>query len=170
MVRRLLRTKKPKNPEPRFRFRNFHFGLASDPLHCRHIQEDSKEDTQDSGTESEKEKIHSLSLNNRRRLKKKRKRVILRIRRSLPRTCLKERLSRGRRNRLQSSRESWRPRVWSLGGRGRGGCPRGEWGRVHRENRRPGPGNTRLSLAKTLDILILSIVKLKEFFSSTGIS
>ena len=57
-MRRLLRTKKPKNPkpEPRFPFRNFHFGLASDPLHCRHIQEDSKEDTQDSGAESEKEK------------------------------------------------------------------------------------------------------------------
>ena len=31
MVRRLLRTKKPKNPkpEPRFPFRNFHFGLSS---------------------------------------------------------------------------------------------------------------------------------------------
>ena len=89
MVRRLLRTKKPKNPKPEpkfFPFRNFHFGLASDPLLCRHIQEDSKEDTQDSGAESEKEKIQSLSLNNRRRLKKKRKRVILRIRRSLPRS------------------------------------------------------------------------------------
>ena len=57
MVRRLLRTKKRKNPkpEPRFPFRNFHFGLASDPLHCRHIQEDSKEDTQDSGAESDPE-------------------------------------------------------------------------------------------------------------------
>ena len=90
-----MRTKKPKNPEPRFRFRNFHFGLASDPLHCCHIQEarglvshlwlKSLKKTLKTQELSQKRK-KMQSLNNRRRLKQKRKRVALRIRRSLPRS------------------------------------------------------------------------------------
>ena len=56
MVRRLLRTKKPKNPEPRFRFRNFHFGLASDPLPAAIFRRTLKKTLKDPEPEPEQPK------------------------------------------------------------------------------------------------------------------